>query len=237
MKYVGITGFMSRAEVNACLDALPAGMRLMCGVLASVKSLAGIKNKWHRRYPSPHAFRNIFAHDPRVLNLIHYAGGEPPTPHTICQLQALGGPDCHGFQFNGAWPQPSTLGCLSGNHVVLQFRAGHFASAANLTRSIYACRNVQAHVLIDASGGRGEPIDVTMAAAWVKRLREEYGRDVGIGIAGGLCAETLPNVAPLVRSYGLSIDAEGRLRDGDAGGVLNVDRACEYLKAAGELLR
>jgi hypothetical protein len=49
-----------------------------------------------------------------------------------------------------------------------------------------------------------------------------------------LCAETLPAVASLVREYGLSIDAEGRLRDGDEGGVLDLDKARAYLAAAGD---
>lgn len=38
-RYVGITGLTSRAEVDACLEALPAGATLMCGVLVSERTL------------------------------------------------------------------------------------------------------------------------------------------------------------------------------------------------------
>lgn len=67
---------------------------------------------------------------------------------------------------------------------------------------------------------------------YVGDLVSRYGLGLNIGIAGGLCAETLPAVASLVREYGLSIDAEGRLRDGDEGGVLDLDKVAAYLAAA-----
>ena len=56
-------------------------------------------------------------------------------------------------------------------------------------------------------------------------------------IAGGLCAEAVPDVAHLIRS-GSSIDAEGRLRD-DApdGGNLDLERVRAYLQAAAEATR
>lgn len=58
--YVGITGFMNRAEVDACLSALPKNMTLMCGVLVSQKTLRGERNKWHRRYPRIEDIAGIF---------------------------------------------------------------------------------------------------------------------------------------------------------------------------------
>ena len=231
-QYVGVSGLMSRAEVDACLAALPEGLTLMCGVLASAKSLAGIKNAWHRRYPAPRDIADIFSDDPRCLNLIHYSTDKAPTARDVDRLRGIGGERCHGFQFNGAWPESQPF---SGEHVVLQYRPS-VAVPEEFRRSLKGLGNVTPHVLIDGSGGRGTPLDIGSAALCVGDLVGRYGIGLNIGVAGGLCAETLPAVASLVREYGLSIDAEGRLRDGDEGGVLNLDKARAYLRAAGEVM-
>ena len=232
MTYVGITGFMSRAEVDACLAALPEGLTLMCGVLASPKSIAGIPNRWHRRYPAPRDIAGIFSDDPRCLNLIHYSTDKAPTERDVDRLRGIGGERCHGFQFNGAWPEPQAF---SGEHVVLQYRPS-VSVPEEFRRSLAGLGNITPHVLIDGSGGRGTPLDLGSVALCVGDVVSRYGLGLNIGIAGGLCAETLPAVASLVREYGLSIDAEGRLRDGDEGGVLSLDKAAAYLRAAGEVM-
>lgn len=234
-RYVGVTGFMSRAEVDACLAALPEGLTLMCGVLVSAKSLAGIKNKWHRRYPAPEKIADIFSPYPRCLNLIHYSSGEAPGAATVCALQRIGGERCNGFQFNGAYPEPSTLAALAGGHVVLQVRPDGKAAMARLHSAVRALRNCDVHVLIDASGGRGLPINDDVADAWAMTIRGHFGNDVHIGFAGGLDADNLSRIASEVLTWGASIDAEGRLRDGDEGGALNLHKAAAYLRAAGEV--
>ena len=231
-RYVGVSGFMSRAEVDAALAALPAGLTLMAGVLASAKGTFGAGNKYPLRYPKAADISGIFSPDARCLNLLHWSSGETPDEALVEMLRTVAGPHCHGFQFNGAWPLTSTLAGLSGGHVVLQYRPGK-SSLDLLRASVAACRNVQAHVLIDGSGGRGEALDGDQTEAIVGVLRYRFGPSVGIGIAGGLCAEALPSIARLVRLGHLSIDAEGRLRDGDHGGTLNLDKVRAYLAAAG----
>jgi hypothetical protein len=241
MKYVGITGFMSRAEVDACLAALPAGLTLMCGVLVSQKTLRGERNKWWRRYPKIEDITGIFSDDPRCLNLIHYCSDVPPSDVVIDRLWKLGdfganGYNLHGFQFNGAWPTPEVLRGHGGMDVVLQLRPDGRDIMPRLRETVEALDECRAHVLIDGSGGRGIPIDPDIADAWGMMIGGCFGTDIGLGFAGGLDAETLPRIADEVRTWGASIDAEGRLRDGDEGGVLNLDKARAYLRAAGEVM-
>lgn len=69
------------------------------------------------------------------------------------------------------------------------------------------------------------------ATTYVRAFRQHASR-LHVGIAGGLCAAEMPRVHDLVSRAGLSVDAEGALRDGDEGGTLNVERAKEYLKLA-----
>lgn len=242
---------MSRSEVDACLEALPARATLMCGVLVSEKTLRGERNKWWRRYPRVEDIASIFSPDPRCLNLIHYASAEPPDERALAKLVAAsatagGGTSLHGFQFNVTWPSPERVYWLAGMRCVFQARQWFalddaWALAHTLKEDQYGVhehpdRNVT-DVLLDYSGGHGSPLDseALLALAAAVRVLRAAVPSVQVGIAGGLCAETLPAVAPLVREYALSIDAEGRLRDGDEGGVLNIDRAQAYVRAAGEI--
>lgn len=240
MRYVGITGFVSRAEVDACLEALPEGLTLMCGVLVSQKTLRGERNRWWRRYPTVEDIAGIFSDDPRCLNLIHYCSDAPPSDVVIDRLWKLGdfganGYNLHGFQFNGAWPTPEVLRWRSGMDVVLQLRPDGRDIMPRLRAAVEALDKCRAHVLIDGSGGRGIPIDPDVADAWGMTIRGHFGNDVGLGFAGALGAEHLRRLAPAIRSYGASTDVEGPVRDGDEGGTLNIDRARAYLRAAGEI--
>jgi hypothetical protein len=250
-RHVGITGFMTRAEVDAALAALPPGLTLMIGVLVSEKTLRGERNRWWRRYPRVEDIAGIFSDDPRCLNLIHYCADEPPSWEVLCKLVDAGGLELDGFQFNGAYPDEYTLRALKdawptyygdkkrppGATVVLQVRPdGGPGTMDRLRDTIDAMPDCDVHVLIDGSGGRGIPIHPDVADAWGMMIRGHFGNDVGLAFAGGLDADYLPRIAAEVRSYGASIDAEGRLRDGDEGGDLNMEKVQAYLAAAGELL-
>lgn len=241
LPYCGISGVTTRAEVLAALAAFPdCGRQLMVGVLVSEKTLAGQRNRWFRRYPKVESIAGIFVDDPRCLNLVHYGADTPPDGDTLARLFELSGPLCHGFQFNAAWPHRATLErlhevaarCGRTLRVVLQLRdcaeAGRIAPLDD--------RSLVTDVLIDASGGLGKPIDAEGAGFDFIQLRSMY-LHLGIGIAGGLFAETVPRVATLLQS-GASVDAESGLRDGaDGGGRLDMDRVKSYLEAVAKAVR
>lgn len=238
MRYVGVSGFMSRAEVNAALAALPVGLTLMCGALVSAKTLRGERNKYPLRYPRVEDIANIFSDDPRCLNLINYSSDSEPSAADVARLQTLSGPRCHGFQFNGVLPSAATLSALAGGTVVLQLRT-ELRTDGDLTPEFQACRALRGcdvHILIDGSGGRGVPIDATTAALWADCIRNQIGSHVGLAFAGGFNAARAWSMVAPIRKYRASIDAEGGLRDGPDGGVLNVDAMREYLQAAGEVM-
>lgn len=245
-RYVGITGFMCREEVDYALSVLPNGLKLMCGVLVSQKSFVGERNKWRRRYPAIQEIKNIFSDDPRCLNLIHYSTSKPMDAFLIAELFQLGGRHLHGFQFNGVWPEPHLLS-FNNAHVVLQVRPPAserwdvvMAFENTLKGQIHAVLkqigDCHVHVLIDASGGRGLPIEPTTCQRWAHIITKHFPGQVHIGFAGGLAADSLPRVDKLVQVWDASIDAEGRLRDGDEGGTLNFDKVREYLAAAGRVM-
>src|SRR3989344_5996331 len=167
--YVGVTGFMSRAEVNEALSVVPQDSthRLMVGVLMSSKTLAGQTNKWPGRYPKKEAVTDIFVDDSRVLNLIHYNTDEP---ETLCsqleEITAFAGPNLDGFQLNIAWPRISQLEDYRATYpdkfIVLQVGSRVMAQVESLddfAESVGVYLHVIDAVLVDPSGGKGEPLD------------------------------------------------------------------------------
>lgn len=84
--YVGITGFMSLAEVVHCNGVFcrakagthwmlrkDSGLKFMAGILVSSKTLAGGTNKYPNRYPSIRHVPEILSFDqPHLLRTIHY---------------------------------------------------------------------------------------------------------------------------------------------------------------------
>lgn len=232
--YIGVTGFTSREQVDAALESLPAGKRLMVGVLASQKTLSG--GKRNARSPASEDIAGIFSDDSRCINLVHYYTKD--TANLWMQLDGAaikGGACCHGLQIKIPWPSADDLALFSEMwfRVVLQIGPTAWAEMTPMTlvHKLDPYIDVITDVLLDASAGRGFPLDVSATRPMVAAIRNAFP-ELGISIAGGLCAETLPAVMPLVREFDLSIDAEGRLRTADD--ELDLDAVCAYLRAAGE---
>lgn len=237
--YIGVAGITTRAEARACLGAFPPCDRpLALGVLVSAKTLRGETTRWHRRMPRVEDIAEIFPDDPRALNLIHYSSDEPIPRATLGRLSALMGPHGAGVQFNGAWPAPNDIAWAQRHgwpgfaRVVLQVRSWLDSAALSaLPERLAPYRGLTTDILLDASGGRGlvaAPIWSGVAVEYLRRALPDFG----IGVAVGMCAATVPEVAVLLRA-GVSIDAEGRLRDGaDGGGNIMLDEVRAYLCAA-----
>jgi phosphoribosylanthranilate isomerase len=232
--YIGITGFMGWHEVTgmprvlqalASRRNLPHVRDLMVGVLVSSKTLAGGTNKWPGRYPKIENIRSIFVAHPNMMNLIHYNTDDQTTlAMQLLTLVEIAGDQLHGFQLNIAWPH---VGEIEKFHeatswkqkLVLQVgrRAIEMAERAPQKLAEMVARYADSvryvdYVLIDPSGGKGEPFSTESARALLGAIAERCPK-VGLGVAGGLSADSLDLVEPLLEEFpNLSIDAEGRLR-------------------------
>lgn len=249
--YIGITGFTSRDEVDAVLAALPdsPGRLLMCGVLLSNALLAGDASDAPNRCPPPDAIAGIFSDDPRCLNLVHYR----PQPganlaDALARASEVGGPHCHGVQINATrgrpWPDAGALteylARSRPSRIVLQ--AGREAMASvdgDVARLAARCAEYDGlvtDVLVDASEGLGLPLDASRSAEYLEAIASA-APGLGLVVAGGLHADNIEELlSPLLpRWAGVSIDAEGRLRDADD--VLDVGATVGYLGAALEILQ
>jgi len=226
--YIGVTGCMSNQEVEHLLRLMPEPIDppqlLMVGVLVSSKTMAGGKNKYPNRYPGMNDVYRIFPDHGPALNLVHYNTQEPDTLYEqLMQMTDWWRYRINGFQLNVAWPDPRIIkryvtACPTKD-IVLQVGGHAFEMIGNspthLVERVKEYQGLIKCVLLDPSGGHGTLLDMARMIGYLDVLYASKV-DIGIGIAGGLCAETLDHVAPLIKGFpGLSIDAEGRLRDGD----------------------
>jgi hypothetical protein len=251
--YIGVTGFMSEADVREVLFVVPKDARhkLMVGVLASQKTFRGEQNKYPNRYPSKDVIGSIFVEHPQALNLVHY--------HTLVSDQMLASelmavrhaaePHCHGFQLNVRWPSPkaleiyhhaSSIGFRPKQDVVV-LQCGRSAMAdvdfvpEKLAQRVTDYKGLVDYVLIDPSGGKGQGFDRRFAYECMCELTK-FVPDMGLGVAGGLAAEMVGSIEDLLKTHpDISIDAEGRLRKPDDS--LKVGAANHYVVAANRLFR
>ena len=241
-KYVGVSGITTPEQAQAILDMWPGSappQSLMLGVLTSEKVQRG--GERNPRSPAPEDIHRIWPADPRALNLVHYFTKDSSTLAEQI-LRVVGHPCdlCDGVQINVPWPPPEQIveflkWAPKLIRVVLQVGPKmladyHHTVVAELIEREY--RGLITDVLIDVSAGNGVSIDPAWAREIVEAFRA-WNPDLGIGIAGRLCAMTLHGVADLVREYGLSTDTETAVRNDRDEFDLNAARA--YLQVAAEI--
>ena len=249
--YIGVTGFTTSAEVNAVRAAWPGtpARLLMCGVLLSNALLSGQPSGAPRRCPPPDAIAGIFADDPRCLNLVHYrprAGVD--LADALARAAGVGGPNCHGVQINATrgapWPEPAALAEYRKRgpprRIVLQVGREAMAMAggnpAEIASRCAAYDGIITDVLVDASEGLGRPLDAERTGRYLSAIAFA-APGLGLAAAGGLHAGNVSALLkPLLPDWGavISIDAEGRLRDG--ADRLDIASAIAYLKTTTQLL-
>ncbi len=242
--YTGITGFMNNAEVLAVLDTVPEDSErmLMIGVLASSETIKGISNSRPRRYPKRDQISAIFQQHVHALNLIHFNTKEPKLLYDqLMYAREIGGAHCHGFQLNMAWPDPEDLLRVQRENlmvIVLQVGARAFEMVGNSSERL--ADKIESeyfslidHVLLDASGGKGKPLDAEMLRPYLRALMANQ-LPIGLGVAGGLGSDSLDLIVSLADEFpDLSSDAENNLRDENDD--LNVNAAIMYRNRADDL--
>lgn len=252
-QYIGVTGFMSRDQVEQVLSQLPQGFnkRLMVGMLVSDKTIQGLQNKFPLRYPKPEAIETIFTDDPRVLNLIHYNTKKEfssDIAQEMCLIESIAGNNAHGFQLNMVWPIPRTIVMWRNRRlnqhnegvIVLQCGAKAMAQYGNDPKKIAEkLKNYDGlidYVLLDPSGGTGKAFDLGHILSCLDVLYSS-SLEMNFGVAGGLAPSTLPTLlAPLAKAFPqVSIDAEGKLRTPQDH--LDVPVAVRYIAESHKMLK
>lgn len=248
--YIGVTGFFKREEVAAALGSFPAShsRKLMVGVLATWKSLRGIpmKPKWAKQTPNPELIGSVFPDDKRAVNLVHLSaedGQESWLLHDMIKVHGLAGANFHGFQLNVAWPEVRSLDEYrtifeTWPRVVLQIGARAVESAGGTPDAVadmlYHYAGVVDDILLDPSGGRGQPFDTERARGFLRAVADRSW-SIGLGVAGGLGPDSLHLLEPLIGEFpDLNIDAQGRLRNEE--NELDISAMSDYIAKAARLV-
>jgi hypothetical protein len=240
--------FLFLQDVQGVPAVTKHGHQVAFGILASRKSLLGPGNKYPLRYPAPvDLYKAAAARG--ALNIVHYSAEDSEglgaaLVYAVRLVEQDGGPHVHGVQVNVPMPDRAELEKFARiypqKRVVLQVGekalrwSAHNASTLCLNLTQYAW--VVTDVLLD---GRveGKPMDPTMLAYYVAAIHT-FAPHLGIGVAGGLCAETMVGTtAELLEAFpNLSVCAEGALRDdAPGGGRLVLDKARAYVLRAREV--
>jgi len=158
------------------------------------------------------------------------------------QITEYGGRNLHGLQLNMTWPDPRILEKYRqqqpGKVIVLQINNDCFASVDNdptklAERLSTDYSGLCEYALLDASAGLGVDMNVPTVRTYIEAIQDKLP-DIQIGVAGGLCADTLGNIRSLRdTSWPLSIDAEGKLRDTKDN--LDPKKVANYLAQAHQL--
>lgn len=228
-RYIGITGFTSGIQIDRLLNRCPMDSdidpKLMVGVLASSKTIRHQLTKYAKRYPKIEDIRNIFTEHAICLNLIHFHPESLDNlPDQMMEVIMMGGKYCHGLQLNAHWVSPEDLMTFrvfdSTSTIVLQVGKNAQEVYGNnpklIGEKIKEYQGLVQYALIDPSGGKGEPMDLQKTEILLETFFEQGLQEaITFGIAGGISAEMIPQLAPLVKKFGVCIDAEGKLRNED----------------------
>lgn len=252
--YIGVTGLMSLQEVSELSRDIPDELwrthDLMVGVLTSSAMLNGKPNRWPGRYPTLETLVDIVGIEcQHRISLIHLF---TESPQSLFSDLVLAAKRCdyrhHGFQINAAWPDPAVLHDYRRHHAsVVYGKAAEYEKVRvvlpvgdrtvtippeELAEKLLPYLEVGAisDILLDCSFGAGRLFDPKWSADCLACLSSKFPQ-LGIGVAGGLCASEIHRVKPLADMFSrLSIDAEGRLRDSVSDGLI-LQAARDYLVA------
>lgn len=260
--YVGITGFMTLAEVVHCNKVFYKakestqwmlkkndGLRFMIGVLVSSKTLAGDTNKYPNRYPLISRIPEIFSlDDEHLLRTIHYNTDDASTiDEQVDQLMRLAPEAIDALQLNIRWASPIKLQRIHrkypGLRLILQIGAGALEDITEpediyIGSALQAYKDIVNDFLVDPSGGEGKALDIWKAFACLSdHAIPHFMRP---GVAGGRDADNVRELKGLMRRcYRVNLDAQGRLRTprvGDDGDHLILNEAARFLTTSVELV-
>jgi hypothetical protein len=251
--YIGITDFMTCAQVERMLTVFKANLRqgqrrrLHVGVMMSRKTLYGLETKWSEAFPPKELIADIFGSD-ETLNCLHYADYDAiDVSQSLTQAISFGGKGINALQLDMIWPNPEHVAKAVQSsskdlEIILQVGKNAIEQADNdpkkIVSRIHEYIGVANHVLLDKSMGKGLGMDAAGLIPFACAIRDAFP-DLGIVAAGGLGPESVGLVEPLVREFpDISIDAQGKLRpSGSALDPIDWDMAEIYLIKALGLLR
>jgi phosphoribosylanthranilate isomerase len=253
--YIGVTGLTTLNEVTSTLKYFNAARYKGClhvpmlGFLVSYKCLEYGFNPGDRKHPKLRDLSALLSEakkDTNAFVTIHYYTKNTSQLYEeiskVLKLNDIYERElCDGVQLNSVWPPKEEVLKIKENFprlkIILQLPGGatNGMSAQQVSNKVKNDYPYVEHVLIDPSGGKGQPFDINRSTEIYNALKST-GFNGNVGFAGGLCGENVGAIISMLPSTGISIDAEGGLRDklSDESGdsVLNLEKVKTYVTNA-----
>lgn len=252
--YFGIVDFPNHWKVLEMMDvwllnAPTEEHMLHVGVMTSRKVLYEEPTKWASVWPKKSEIWDILRH-PVAYNCLHYAdydeAQDPVLEFSLgLAMQLVRPTDLSALQLDMIWPNPAQVmiardfaaGIGYMPEIILQVNAPALERVGNdperLVRELEGYWSGIDRILLDKSMGRGKPMDPQVLLPFVRAVHEGLP-ELGIGVAGGLSADTMHLMEPIWEEFpDVSIDAHGALRPSrDVKDPIDWSLAEKYLRAA-----
>lgn len=246
--YIGITDFTTYGETVAAQEdfrrcgGTTSGRLLHVGVMMSRKTLKGLPSKWSKIFPKNRDIANIFVKDEHTLNVLHYADYDGvDVAKNLAKATEWGYSEMDALQLDMIWPDPAVIKNYRLDYpdkkIILQINSKSLAIVDHDPDKLLERLNLYGksvgYVLLDMSMGRGIGLNTDQLLPYLTTL-DEKRPDLGLAVAGGLCAQNLSLLEPIIEQIpNISIDAQSKLRpSGNAFDPIDWGMARAYLEGA-----
>jgi phosphoribosylanthranilate isomerase len=237
-RYIGITGFKTKEQVEACRQA-SIGLEpiIMYGVLTSQKTLIDPTSEGTKR-PALVNITGLLEYIPKTaLPTIHHYTENRQFMQELGQILSFQNIYDKGFvkavQLNQRLPDISEVEKLKNQYsnikIILQLEPQDIATPEVTGKIVSNYQGLVDYVIIDPSRGIGKELNIHDTLKVLNNLKI----DAIPVIAGGLSKDNVYDLVKFFRKeYGnnLCIDAEGKLMNNQ--GTLSIDKMKGYLDAA-----
>jgi len=257
--YVGVTGPVSKEEVLSICNLFEdfgfydnSSVRPMVGILASYKTLNKIRIE-NKRYPELRLISELTKEmKSGTFRTIHYNTRDFES--LAEQISRLIYSPYHkrsldGIQLNMIYPPINQIEKIKKEfpklEIIFQANSGvlNSGSEKEVAKSIKNYNGLIDYILIDASGGKGENLNIQYSTNLANEIKY-LNPNINIGFAGGFKGSNAKancrNLISKCENFSFSIDAEGGLRDklsekyGDD--LLNMNKVKEYIQSVSSIL-
>lgn len=205
--------------------------QLQAGFLVNGDTVRNMQAKKPYRYPHPAYLRELLYEanymDANIgspwFPVIHFnEQDQSRLVYVMQRLEEIVNRGRLNFQINFSWPAVVDLEYFARyeehgrRRIILQIGAGALQivemDPQKLIEALKGYGDSITDILLDPSGGHGIEADFESLRPLVARVYVEMPY-LGVGVAGGLCAESVPRVSSLLTEFpGLSVDAENNVR-------------------------
>lgn len=212
-QYIGVTGITSVEDVENMRHGLSRADKNILGMYGILMDRDTLyermyKGRWAKIEEVPELMRRM---PENSLKTVHWCADQLKNYELLDVMKATN-LECNALQLNMIYPSLDELKkfkrYFENVKIIFQIQKEMFENPLDMKKKMDPYKYLVDYVLIDQSMGAGVPIDPKVSRGVAEALRLF---ELGIVFAGGLDSKRVREIAPLIREFNTSIDAETRL--------------------------